>query len=279
MTSPPATWLDGVPCAALPLPDRGLQFGDGLFETLLLRNGSPLFESLHLERLEQGLAALGFPPCRDRAARLLATACGDEEVSAWPWGSLRITVTRGAGPRGYAPPVDARPRFIVSAEALTRDGTTMLAPARVACCEVRWSTQPHLAGIKHLNRLDQVLAAAEAARRGVDEVLMLDQRGRPLSMSTGNLFAVFGDRLVTPPLTECGIAGTRRRLVMQQWAPAVGLRVEEAPMTLAELKRCDELFFSNSLVGLRPVATLEEHRWERHEICGALFARYRDAAG
>jgi 4-amino-4-deoxychorismate lyase len=273
----PATWVDGAPCAALPLPDRGLEFGDGLFETLLLRAGIPLFEALHLERLACGLAVLDFPPCRDEAARYLAAACDDVAGRGWEWTALRITVTRGAGPRGYAPPAEASPRFIVSAEALSREGGTMLPPARVVSGQVRWSTQPRLAGLKHLNRLEQVLAAAERVKHGVDEVLMLDQPGRPLSMSTGNLFAVFGDRLVTPPLTECGIAGTRRRLLMQQWAPAIGLKVEEAPLTVEELYRSDEIFFSNSLVGVRPVATLDERRWEGSEVCRALFTCYREA--
>jgi 4-amino-4-deoxychorismate lyase len=279
VTVTPEIWVDGRPCRALPLPDRGLQFGDGLFETLLLRDGRPLFEALHLERLRRGLAALDFPACGEESAAHIASACAAIAAKGWEWASLRITVTRGGGPRGYAPPADPAPRFIVSAAPLSRDGATMLPAASVAASGIRWSTQPRLAGIKHLNRLDQVLAAAEAAKRGVDEVLMLDQPGRPLSMSAGNLFAVFGDRIVTPPLSDCGIAGTRRRLVMEQWAPAIGLAVEESHLTMAELHRSDEIFFSNSLVALRPVRSLEGRPWPASDVCLALFDRYREAIG
>ncbi len=279
MTDTPAIWVDGRPSAALPLPDRGLQFGDGLFETLLLRDGRPLFEALHLERLTRGLAALDFPPCGGESAAQLSSACAAIAARGWKWASLRITVTRGGGPRGYAPPADPAPRFIVAADPLPRDGATMLPAASVATSEIRCSTQPRLAGIKHLNRLDQVLAAAEAVRRGVDEVLMLDQAGRPLSMSAGNLFAVFGDRIVTPPLSDCGIAGTRRRLVMEQWAPAIGLAVEESHLSMAQLLRSDELFFSNSLVALRPVGSLEGRPRRTNDVCLALFDRYREAIG
>ena len=279
MTDTPAIWVDGRPSAALPLPDRGLQFGDGLFETLLLRDGRPLFEALHLERLTRGLAALDFPPCGGESAAHISSACAAIAARGWKWASLRLTVTRGGGPRGYAPPADPAPRFIVSANPLPRDGATMLPAASVATSEIRWSAQPRLAGIKHLNRLDQVLAAAEAVRRGVDEVLMLDQAGRPLSMSAGNLFAVFGDRIVTPPLSDCGIAGTRRRLVMEQWAPAIGLAVEESHLSMAQLQRSDELFFSNSLVALRPVGSLEGRPLRANDVCLALFDRYREAIG
>jgi 4-amino-4-deoxychorismate lyase len=277
VTVTPTIWVDGRPCAALPLPDRGLQFGDGLFETLLLRNGRPLFEPLHLERLAHGLSRLAFPACVEASAGHLATACAAIAAKGWDWASLRITVTRGAGPRGYATPADPAPRFIVSAAPLSRDGATMLPAASVATSDVRWPTQPLLAGIKHLNRLEQVLAATEAARRGVDEVLMLDQPGRPLSMSAGNLFAVFGDRVVTPPLSDCGIAGTRRRLVMEQWAPAIGLAVEESHLSIAELYRSDEIFFSNSLVALRPVRSLEGRPRPSSDVCLALFDCYRKA--
>ena len=136
MTSPPAIWLDGTLCTALPLPDRGLDFGDGLFETLLLRDGAPLFETLHLERLERGLAALGFPACLDDVAEYLAASYNDIAGRGWSWASLRITVTRGTGPRGYAPPAPAKPRCIATASPLPRDGLTMLPPAHLVCAEV-----------------------------------------------------------------------------------------------------------------------------------------------
>ncbi len=121
-----ATWLDGEPAAALPLPDRGLDYGDGLFETLLLRRGRPLFPDLHLARLQRGIEQLHFPPCLPVAARHLETAADEVAGRGWEWTALRLTLTRGGGPRGYAPPAASVPRVIIRAERLDRDCFRML---------------------------------------------------------------------------------------------------------------------------------------------------------
>ncbi len=279
MSSPGAIWLDGAPVAALPLPDRGLEFGDGLFETLLLRNGVALFPELHLERLGRGLQRLGFPDCAGSARNYLEQAAAAVVSRGWPWSAMRLTVTRGGGPRGYAPPEPARPRFLVTASRLDRDCASMPPPARLDISSVRWSTQPLLAGLKHLNRLEQVLAGAESRRRGVDESVMLDQEERVVSVVAGNLFAVSAGRLLTPSLDGCGISGTRRQLVLQHWAPAVGLAVEEAELTVSDLAAADGLFFSNSLLPLRPVAQLGDRRWASCEACEALFRCWLETLG
>jgi 4-amino-4-deoxychorismate lyase len=269
-----AIWLDGRPDAALPLPDRGLDFGDGLFETLLLRDGEPLFPEYHMARLGEGLGRLGFPDCTARARQCLEQACADIASRRWQACALRLMVTRGGGPRGYAPPEHARPRVLVTATRMERDCDTLLPPACLAVSTVRWPTQPLLAGLKHLNRLEQVLASAENRRQGVDESVMLDQDGRVISAVAGNIFIVSEGRLRTPPLNHCGIAGTRRLLVLERWAPAIGLAVEEKELDLADLLAAEEIFITNSLFGLRPVARLDDTGWIRHQTCRALFQRY-----
>lgn len=274
VSSDTLTWLDGVHTAALPLPDRGLDFGDGLFETLLLRQGRPLYLPLHLDRLHQGMQRLVFPPCLDRVQEHVEHAVDQVRKQNWHWGVLRVTVSRGSGPRGYAPPQPAKPRIILRAERLARDCDDLLPPAELTLAGTRWASQPALAGLKHLNRLEQVLAAGECQAAGSDEALMLDQAGQALSVSAGNLFAVQDGELVTPPIRDSGIAGTRRRLVIEQWAPALGLPVREQSMELAQVETADELFYSNSLVGLRPVASLGGVRWRDHPICESLFRQY-----
>ena len=269
--SPHATIrIDGEPAVALPLPDRGLEFGDGLFETLILKEGRPLFPELHLQRLRAGLRALHFPDCLAAAATQLQSVADETSRSAPAWSVLRLTVTRGSGRRGYAPPARPRPRIIISVTPLERDATAALAPARLRVASVRWPFQPLLAGIKHLNRLEQVLAAREAQQSGVDEAVMLDQDGRVISVTAGNLFIVRDGTLYTPVLDRCGIAGTRRRLILERWAPALGLPVGEARIGLDELDSAEEVFYCNSVVGPRPVACLGDRRWRNHAVCEAV---------
>lgn len=271
-----AIWVDGVLSSALPLPDRGLDFGDGLFETLLLRGGKPLFEDLHLRRLRRGLLALHFPGNLEQVRASIQSAGHLTQDREWPWAALRITVTRGGGPRGYAPPADARPRVIATASRLDGDRAAMLPPASLIQSSIRWATQPVLAGLKHLSRLEQVLAAREYTLAGADEALVLDQSGLLVSVTAGNLFLVRGEQLLTPTLGGCGIAGTRRELVMGHWAPALGLEVREMAITASVLAQADEVFYSNSLVGLRPVGRAGELSWRAHPVCGALHRQYRE---
>jgi 4-amino-4-deoxychorismate lyase len=270
-----ATWLDGAPTSALPLPDRGLDFGDGLFETLLLCRGNPLYIDSHLQRLQCGLQVLGFPDCVATAGQQLSAAADAVRDKDWRWAALRLTVSRGAGPRGYAPPLSSRPRIIITATELDHDCARMGVPTSVSLATIRWPLQPALAGIKHLNRLEQVLASAERRNKGTDEAVMLDQQGQLVSVVAGNLFLVRGERLLTPELDACGIAGTRRQLVMEHWGPGLGLEAEATRLTLENLASADEVFFSNSLLGVRPVASFGEHRWHSHPVCQALFELYR----
>ncbi len=275
MDPEPLFWVDGEAADSLPLPDRGLDLGDGLFETLLLQRGNVLYEELHLERLRAGLERLGFPDCLPRAHACLAqaaTAC-----AALEWVAVRLTITRGSAPRGYAPPTDTTPRILVAATNSARDCREQLPPARAGWATIRWGSQPLLAGLKHLNRLEQVLAAAERQRAGADEALMLGQSGHLVSVTSGNLFLVFDDQIHTPRLDDCGIAGTRRQLVIDRWAPAAGYRVNEAVLDESALQAAREVFISNSLWGLRPVGRLAELRWDRHDVCRDLQRQYREA--
>lgn len=270
-----ATWIDGEPATALPLPDRALEFGDGLFETLLLRRGKPLYQDIHLERLAHGLQVLDFPDCMAAAAQQLGHAAAAAGEFGWQWTALRLTVSRGSGPRGYAPPVAARPRIIITVTALERHCQNMSSPAKLSLSTVRWPTQPALAGLKHLNRLEQVMAAAQCRSQGADEALMLDQSGHLVSVVAGNLFLLSGGQLLTPALQHCGIAGTRRRLVIERWAAGAGLAVQECTLGLDQLASADEVFYSNSLMGVRPVSRCGELQWDSSAVCQALFEQYR----
>jgi len=268
----PAVWVDGEPARSLPLPDRGLDFGDGLFETLLLHFGRPVLLDYHLQRLGAGLETLAFPDCLGWAAAELERVCF--ELDEFPWAAVRLTITRGAAPRGYAPPPHTTPRVIISAAQLEQDRRGFPAPSRLGWATIRWSSQPFLAGIKHLNRLEQVLAAREAQTLGYDEMVVRDQGGDIVSVCAGNLFMVVDNSLMTPPLQTCGIAGTRRRAVMEMWAPSLSLAIEEVPLTDSRMAQASEIFFCNSLKGLQPVGSLGDMRWSHFPVCEALHQRY-----
>ena len=262
-------WIDGCPGDALPLPDRGLDFGDGLFETLLLLEGAPRHLDLHLERLREGLLALAFPDCLTEVKNQIQTVCQAVKFSGEA--AMRVTLTRGGGPRGYLPPRHAQPRIIITIRQLDRErNAEATAPARLALANIRWGQQPALAGIKHLNRLEQVLAAREREAAGVDEVLMLDQQGLVISVSAGNVFIRHKDALLTPVLNQCGVRGTRRRLIMESLAPALGLQMREEEISVSQLESAEEVFYCNALLGVRPVASFGTASWSGYETAAAL---------
>ena len=272
MSAATSTWIDGSPANSLPLPDRGLDFGDGLFETCLVCNGRVSLFSLHEDRLRLGLQALRFPPVTEQVRAQVESAL--ESLDSQVQYALRVTVTRGTSPRGYAPPVEQHPRIVITATELTGSCFEMREPAQLGICDIRWSDQPALAGVKHLNRLEQVLAAAQVRDAGWGEGLMLDQQGDPISVSTGNLFIVEGDCVITPPLATCGIEGTRRRWVLQTCEDHPDLQARIEAFTLERLQRADEVFVSNALVGVRPISGLDGRHWDDHPVCHRLFDAY-----
>ena len=276
MSSDSAIWLDGAPTSTLPVPDRAFEFGDGLFETLLVYQGTPLYTGVHLQRLARGLEVLDIPDCLQAAEGHLVDAAREVRKRDWEWSALRLTVSRAPGPRGYAPGEPAAPRIVVAATRLARDCGRLADAATLAVSDIRRAPQPALAGIKHLNRLEQVLAAGEARRAGVDEGLVLDTSGHLAGVVAGNLFLVRGGELCTPAPVDCGVEGTRKRLILEHWAPALGLKAAALPLVLDDLEGAQEVFYSNSLYTVRPVARLGERCWSTHPVCEALFNRFRE---
>jgi 4-amino-4-deoxychorismate lyase len=253
------TWIDGVAGTAVPVDDRALQYGDGLFETILVRDGRARFLAAHLSRLARGCARLGIPYEDDALRTDVARAL----VLSPPLAVLKLLVTRGSAVRrGYAP-AETRPRRIVTLwpTSATDDagGGVSLGIART-----RAATSPALAGLKHLNRLDNVLAAAEIADGDFD-VLMLDVADRLVSGSSCNLFTVRDGRLATPKLDSAGVAGVVRGIVLRE-APKAGVVVQERALTLADLAAADEVFITNARIGVVPVRRVGEHAFRTFEL-------------
>jgi len=235
--------------------DRGLAYGDGLFETMAARGGQVRWLDLHLERLAEGCRRLSIPvPDPDELrARIL------ERARAAGHATIKLILTRGTGPRGYAPPPDPEPMVILFAypTAVAAPGNTAL---RVVTLRMLLGENPKLAGIKHLCRLEQVLARLELASSNADEGLLRCADGRVVGGTSANVFAVIGSQLRTPRITGAGICGVMRRVVLERCADH-GLRAEEVDLTVAELTAADEVFMTNALIGIRPVSSLDERRF------------------
>lgn len=233
--------------------DRGLHYGDGVFRTLKVAAGEVRWWWDQYRKLDEDCAALGIA-CPDKAmleaeVRQLAREPGV--------GVVKIVVTRGSGRRGYGIPADAAPTRIVMGFPFS--GRENL-DVRVRWCELRLSSQPRLAGVKHLNRLENVLARSEWEDAGIAEGLLLDETGHAICGTMSNLFIVEQETLVTPSLSGCGVAGVARGRILRA-AERQGLAVKVEPLPRERLIASDGLFLCNSLIGVWRVADLEEKHW------------------
>jgi len=249
-------WLDGVPADALGFKSRGLAYGDGVFETIAVRAGQPLLLERHTARLSEGCRRLGIAidPVLVRSELLdYATRLGE--------GVLKLIVTRGDSQRGYAPDPSAPARRILQGTPLpSYPSVNAEHGVRLFSCLTRLAEQPALAGMKHLNRLEQVLARSEWTDPLYAEGLMLDVSGRVIEGVYSNLFLVRDNVLLTPDLQRCGVAGVMRAELLAQ-AAALGLQSQVLELWPADLAQADEVFVCNSVYGIWPVLACGSLNW------------------
>jgi len=245
---------------AIAVDDRGLSYGDGLFETMLLRDGTVRFLSSHLSRLQLGCRRLGidYPEAALTADIAQISAAAREGV-------LKVIITRGAGGRGYRPLEGTQSTRIVSLHPAPAETATITA----RWCELRLSRNPALAGMKHLNRLEQVLAQREWSDERIGEGLMLDTEGELVGGTTSNVFIVRQGVLLTPDLRFSGVRGVMREQVLKA-AAKLGLQSSEEPLWPHDLDVASEVFVSNAVRGIRSVIALDEHRWSAGSIARRL---------
>lgn len=273
---PQWTIVNGRPGGSLPVTDRGLLYGDGLFETVAVRARQPCLWQRHLARLARGCARLAIPP--PDAALLGAEVQALLAAAPAPDGVLKLIVTRGSGPRGYAPPATAAPtRILTFTAGLPGAPKDAEDGVRLTLCATRLGDNARLAGIKHLNRLEQVLARAEWTDPAVQDGIMCDNRGRVICCTAANLFAVAQDGIVTPALDRSGVAGTVRELVREH-AGALGIGFTERALALPELLAADGLFITNALRGALAVLRVRDRRYDPSAVPAALLARVRQTA-
>lgn len=259
---PTLSVIDGVPAARLAAVDRGLLYGDGVFRTLRVEAGRPRWWGDHLDRLRDDAARLDIP--------FPSEAVWRADLADLPArdGVLRLTVTRGQGPRGYAPSSKTVPTRVAQFFAQALPGFNSEG-AHLRLCRLRLAAQPALAGVKHLNRLENILARAEWDDPGIAEGLLCDMDRHLIGGVSSNLFLLRGDALATPRLDRCGVAGVTRARLMQR-ADRLGLQACEATLSLNDLDTADALFYVNSVQGLRWVAEMDRWRWPAPPVFPAL---------
>jgi 4-amino-4-deoxychorismate lyase len=245
--------INGQAGGGIDSADRGLAYGDGLFETITCRDGEPRWLALHLERLQHGCERLriAFRDMELLQAEIRGLAAGQRRCI------VKVMVTRGtATRRGYAPGGDERPTRIVSRHEWPDRPVRAASGFQVGISSVTLGTNPLLAGLKHLNRLEQVLAQMQRDAAAVDEVLMLSTAGQVIGGSMSNVFLADDSGLVTPELGACGVAGVMRRLVLEA-AATLRQPVSVRPVAASELAAAREVFVTNVRWGVQSVRLLE----------------------
>lgn len=251
--------INGLPGDSINANDRGLMYGDGVFRTLLIRQGKALHWQQHYNKLQHDCAAIGIvcPSIQLLGAELAQLAQSEPDAIA------KIVITRGPATRGYAPAANPQVTRILSTSSIPEYPDSYATQGiSVHICKLRLGHQPRLAGIKHLNRLENVLAAAEWNDPDIAEGILLDQDGHIIEGTRSNLFLVRDGKLFTPDLSKCGVAGLQRERVMH-YARQQRMICKVTELTLDDLLAADEIFMVNSVIGLWPVRDL--HRFSsRH---------------
>ncbi|MDI1253781.1 aminodeoxychorismate lyase [Thermomonas sp.] len=241
----------------IPADDRGLAYGDGVFETMRVHASMLPLWPRHRKRLMLGAQQLGLALPRINVIE----AHISEAIAGVDAGVLKLLVTRGSGGRGYAPPADPVSMWMLTLHPLPSTSSIGL---RLHCCQIRLAAQPALAGIKHCNRLEQVLARAECDQAGCDEGLMLSTAGDVVCATAANLLILREGRWTTPPVEASGVAGVCRGWLIEQGLVAIGM------LTPHEVETADALALCNALRGILPVSSLGTHEYHQHPAVAAL---------
>jgi branched-chain amino acid aminotransferase len=258
-------WLNGAildaAAARIDPADRGFTLGDGLFETIRVAGGKPVFWSAHCARLRAGAAVLGITvPYHDAAlARAILDLLAANSLTE---AAFRLTVTRGPAARGVLPAGAENPTILITASPMPPPPP----PARAIICTVtRRNEASPLSRIKSLNYLDSILARQEAARRGADEAILLNTAGRVAEASAANIFLIRGGGIFTPPVAEGALPGIMRAMLIARHG------VIEQPLTVEELHAAEAIFLSNAL-SLRALASLDGTRFDLdHPVLKAIL--------
>ena len=257
----PAWFHNHKPVEMVPIDDRGFQYGDGLFETIAIRGGRPRLWQFHMERLASGCERLGIRMPAEQNLREQLDAALNGGAAGAGSGTVKIILSAGTGPRGYARVEGIEPRIFIGvfpSNVLSRSAYEEGVDLMV--CETRLAGPSVLAGLKTLNRIEQVFGRNECVAANAFEGLMVDAEERVICGTMSNVFIVTDHTVITPALTRCGVAGVMRRLVLESFV-ASDKAIVIRDVALTELRQSDEVFLSNSQFGVVPVRRCEDRQW------------------
>lgn len=256
------TLINGNATTKISCLDRGLQYGDGVFETIAVDNGKLLCWDEHIERLKSGCKRLNIPIQNSETLKNETRSL----IRSGKKGVIKIMITRGQGGRGYALPEQVEAGRIVSFYPFPSYPKNNSNGISVRICEYRYAHNETLAGIKHLNRLEQVIARSEWTRNtDIAEGIVLDKKSNVIEGTMSNIFCVINSVLLTPELNLCGVEGVIRNKILEL-APTLGINTKVKTISIDELKKSDEIFVCNSVIGLWPVIKLEEQAFSVGKI-------------
>lgn len=251
-------YVDGISRMWLDPQERGFHYGDGLFETMAVHKGSIPLWAYHWQRLLTGCERLKLPlpdqaVLEDKIARFIK----DNEQAV-----LKLIVSRGNGERGYRIPATEAPTHALFLnpwpdypDHYRQQGV------RLKLCDTPLSMNPVLAGIKHLNRLEQIMARNEWQDDKFQEGVMLNTQGHVVEGTMSNLFWIKDEQLFTPDLSQCGVLGIMRQQILEK-IQQLTLNVKVVTETVEPLLQADEVFITNSLIGVWPVQSIEDKIYE-----------------
>ncbi len=245
-------WVNGIPQTHVSLGDRSFQYGDGCFTTILTKQGELVYWPEHIARMEACLKTLQIPiPDWEEVFEWANLAALQDENAG-----VKIHISRGIGGRGYSPKGIDDPRVTISNFALPAHYPQwQQSGVSLGVCETRLGIQPLLAGHKHNNRLEQVLAKAELERTEFSDAVTLNVQNHVIETTIANLFWVKDNNVYTPDLSLSGVAGVMRRKILE-FLGFNNIKVELGTFTLSEVLEADEIWMCNSLLGVAPVKSI-----------------------
>lgn len=263
---PFGTWVNGEPCTTLSVTDRGLNYGDGLFTTILVAKGHCCLLNKHLKRLQDGIKLLGI--AQIDFGQLIEQLSGlAKDLNS---GVIKVVITRGDGVRGYSSVGCTQPTVIVNAGKLpTHYPRLRKSGISVGISTIPLGLNPVTAGLKHLNRLEQVLVRQQIDQEHWDDAIVLDCQGFIVESNLANIFWVKDNILYTPSLDLAGVEGVMREFVMEK-AAELGLTIKVDRYRLSSVTEADEIFVTNSLMQLVPVVKIEERNYKVGDVTSNL---------
>lgn len=270
--------INGVPADYLHINNRAIHYGDGLFETILCDNNQLLYWKQHYQRLQSSSVKLKINcPCEHLLLADIKTLLDDTEQASTNKYVIKIIISRGASERGYLFDRDKKETRIVMLSALDPDYSSLttghLFTGELYQCEQQVSINKNLAGLKHLNRLDNVLARNEwqnSATNTIIDGLMLNANAHVIEATMSNLFAVKGGQLITPDLENSGVKGIMRDVIIDI-SKRNQIEVSIGDVTLEELLSMDECFISNSLIGMKAVDRIADTTYQSDKLTKLIF--------